>query len=499
MKEYRDGALDQTQIDDLVKKMENRPLADKLNKAFRSQLVDPKYKKYGLLRVSPWSEHRGGNPYLLVSDAVKNSGRSDLSANLLATWFYNDELPVVLEPLYKFLAPLVYLFDARAGFWDRLYLSAIILWTLAVWGFFGGAICRIAAVQVARNERIPLKEAILFAKERFASYFAAPVFPLILVGIFVVLLMIFGWVEWIPWVGDVFAGVFWPIVLLFGFIIAIVLVGLVGWPLMIATISTEGTDSFDALSRSYSYVYQAPWRYLWYGVVSVAYGAVLVFFVGFMASLLVFLGKWGVSSAVGLANSDPKYDRDPSYLCYYAPASFGWKDLLISSNARFVEETEEVSYDGRKVKHLDFKPEYKNEISFMNSLGARLVQCWLYPIFLLVVGFGYSYFWSASTIIYFLMRHKVDDTEMEEVHLEDEELEDPFLKQAPLAPAPPPPAAKPGTVSLNVVEAPPPAAPPPPAPAPLTSYTADEQPAPPSAGSQPTAPPQDQPPPAPMQ
>ena len=125
-------------------------------------------------------------------------------------------------------------------------------------GFFGGAICRIAAVQFARNERIPLKEAILFAKERFASYFASPVFPLLLVALFTFFLMIFGWIEWIPWVGDVFAGIFWPIVLFFGFIIAIVLVGLVGWPLMIATISTEGTDSFDALSRSYSYVYQAP-------------------------------------------------------------------------------------------------------------------------------------------------------------------------------------------------------------------------------------------------
>ena len=41
--------------------------------------------------------------------------------------------------------------------------------------------------------------------------------------------------------------------------------------------------------------------------------------------------------------------------------------------------------------------------------------------FLLVVGFGYSYFWSASTIVYILMRRYVDDTEMDEVYLEDDE------------------------------------------------------------------------------
>jgi hypothetical protein len=488
LKEIRGEALDQSQIDEEIRVMKDRKLAAKVANAFQAYLKDIRIiKKSGLLRIDPWHEYRGGNPYLLVSDAVKTSGQSGGNASQMLNWLYSDELSVVLEPLVKFLTPVLYLFDPRAGFLDRLYLIVIILWTLAVWGFFGGAICRIAAVQVARNERIPLKEAILFAKERFASYFAAPVFPLILVSIFVVLLMLFGWVEWIPWVGDLFAGVFWPIVLLLGFIIAIVLVGLVGWPLMIATISTEGTDSFDALSRSYSYVYQAPWQYLWYSFLAVVYGAVLVFFVGFMASLMVFLGKWGVSSAVGLSNPDPKYDREPSYLFNHAPTSFGWRDLLISSNARFVEEkTEEVSYDGRKkVKYLDFKPEYKNEISNMNSVGAFLVSCWLYPLFLLVVGFGYSYFWSASTIIYFLMRHRVDDTEMEEVHLEDEELEDPFQKQPPPpAPAPAAPAAKPGTLSLNVVDAPPP----PPAP---TSYTADVQS--PPANSAP-APPPDNPP-----
>ena len=54
---------------------------------------------------------------------------------------------------------------------------------------------------------------------------------------------------------------------------ALLLLGLAfGWPLMWATISTEGTDSFDALSRSYAYVFQRPLRYLFYVVVR-AYSA----------------------------------------------------------------------------------------------------------------------------------------------------------------------------------------------------------------------------------
>src|SRR5439155_6593455 len=98
---------------------------------------------------------------------------------------------------------------------------------------------------------------------------AAPVFPMVLLGVFVLALMIFGWIEWVPYLGDIFAGLLWPIVILVGFMMAIVLVGLIGWPMMIATVSTEGTDSFDALSRSYSYLYQAPWQYLWYNFLAV--------------------------------------------------------------------------------------------------------------------------------------------------------------------------------------------------------------------------------------
>jgi hypothetical protein len=40
---------------------------------------------------------------------------------------------------------------------------------------------------------------------------------------------------------------------------------------------------------------------------------------------------------------------------------------------------------------------------------------------LLAVGFLFSYFWSASTAIYLLMRRKVDSTEMDEVALDDEQ------------------------------------------------------------------------------
>ncbi len=482
LKEHRDGAMTLEQIAAKADKAGNQK--DALKK-FQTHLVRPKIKKSGMLRISPWSEDRGANQYLIVAETLKSHGHTTETGSAALNWVFSSKALVLLEPLVKFLAPIVYLFDARAGFWVRLYLILIMVWTLAIWGFFGGAICRIAAVQVARNERISLREAIAFTRERYASYVAAPVFPLVLLAIFTLVLMIFGWLVWIPWFGEIFAGLFWPLVILIGFTMAIVMVGLVGWPLMIATVSTEGTDSFDALSRSYSYIYQAPWQYLWYNFLAVVYGAVLIFFIGFMASLMVFVGKWGVSSAAGVSDIRATHDREPSYLFTYAPTSYGWRDLLISSNTEHVKSVKVIAPDGREVDQLDFKPDYV--LSSMNSFGAFLVSLWIYPFFLLVLGFGYSFFWSSSTIIYFLMRRYVDDTEMDEVHQDDEDLDDPFLKPAPAPAAAAAPVSKPGTVSLNVVEAPP---------APPASYTADVPPPAPSEPALPPLPPPSENPPA---
>src|SRR5208283_4384771 len=154
--------------------------------------------------------------------------------------------------------------------------------------------------------------------------------------VLVILTILFGLVHLIPYLGDIWDGLLWPLPLLAGLVMAVVLVGLVGWPMMYATISAEGTDSWEAVSRSYSYVFQAPWQYLWYSLVALAYGAVVVFFVGFMGSAAVYLAKWGVSQTPFVKTA--KWDREPSYLFVWAPTSFGWRALLLNGGTVAVEE-----------------------------------------------------------------------------------------------------------------------------------------------------------------
>ncbi len=248
--------------------------------------------------------------------------------------------------------------------------------------------------------------------------------------------------------------------LIFGLVMAVTLVGLVGWPLMSATISTEGTDSWEAVSRSYSYVYQKPWHYIWYSLVAIAYGSVLVFFVGFMGSLTVYLAKWGVSQTPFIA----KADREPTFLFVYAPTSFGWRTLLLEGttvHGQKLVDNGEVNQECLRRLPGPSASEWDHLRGQGRQLLAQLVEQirrgagghLAVPGVPVMLGFGYSYFWSASTIIYLLMRRHVDAAELDEVYLEEDDQDGPYGGHF-TPPAPPATTAGKPPSSVTMVESP---------------------------------------------
>jgi len=411
----------------------------------------------GQLRTMPWYEYRGPNPYLLVTKLIGGSS-TEISEGF--SEFLIGTLPVLVEPLRKQLLPIVKLMDPDASLVTRLYLILALLWSLATWAFFGGIITRISAVQFAGKERISLMQAVKFVSRRYLSYVLSPLVPLIVITIIVVLLALYGVVGMIPGVGDILLyGIGMPLVLIGGIAIAILLVGLIGYPMMYTTISAEGSDTFDALSRSYNYVFQAPWAYLWNCFVAIVYGAIVTFFVVFIGSLMVYAGKWAICQAP----FNESANRKPDYLFIYAPESFGWKELLLKGSPIEQEatETKDESSKRPRVIYKDKNPSeakvYRDKLWVVEKIGAGMVTFWLVLVFLLVIGFSYSYFWTASTMIYLLMRKKVDETELDEVYVEDEQPTSPFTP-----PVAPPPVSPSPTHSLPMVPPSLPVSPPPP-------------------------------------
>ena len=95
-------------------------------------------------------------------------------------------------------------------------------------------------------------------------------------------------------------GILWPLVLLAGFVMALLLLGaLFGWPLMWGAISAEGTDSFDALSRSYAYTFQRPLSYLFYAAVAAVIGWLGWLLVQHFAAAVIWLSYWAAGWGCG--------------------------------------------------------------------------------------------------------------------------------------------------------------------------------------------------------
>ena len=178
----------------------------------------------GTLNTWPWFEERGENPFLLVTGRAGHEGRaSPWEEGRFWDWLIKRQIPVLIEPLVKFLRPIIYLLHQDAGFWNRVYFCLVLIWSCATWALFGGAITRMAAVQLARKEKISLGEAIRFTTARYLSFLSAPLIPLVFVGIVAIFLLLFGLFHLIPLFGDVVVdGLGWPLVLLAGLAMAVV-------------------------------------------------------------------------------------------------------------------------------------------------------------------------------------------------------------------------------------------------------------------------------------
>lgn len=267
-------------------------------------------------------------------------------------------------------APFQSLFERDLGITGLAFLLLACLWASAVWALFGGAITRRAALQLGREENVGLRDALGFARSKWMSYFAAPLLPLLGVALAASPVWLLGLIMRLD-VGVLLAGIVWPLALLAGLLMALLLLAMLfGWPLMWPAISSEGTDSFDALSRAWSYVFHRPLHYLFYAAVTAFLGGLGWLFVEKFAEIIIYLPRWAASWGAG---------------------------------AERFAELQAVGQDGPGA---------------MARWGGSLIGFWSGCVRLIALGFAYSYFWTAATAIYLLLRRDDDGMEIDELHVE---------------------------------------------------------------------------------
>jgi hypothetical protein len=274
------------------------------------------------------------------------------------------------------------------------------LWFLAVWSVFGGAIARVAAVHVARDEKISVRQALKFSIGKFLSFFFAPLIPLAIVVAIGALIALGGLLMYVSYVGPILVGLLFFLALVAGFVMTLVVLGTVGgFNLMYPTVAVEGSDSFDAISRSFSYVYARPWRMLFYIAVAVVYGALTYLFVRIFLFLVLGMTHYFVQWWLGGQPSE-------------------WWPVIWSGPSAW-ELTHRVHF---------------SQLHWTEDTSAALIAFWVYLVVSLLGAYAISFYFSANTIIYYLMRQEVDATELDDVYLEQTEEE--FTES---------PAAAPGT------------------------------------------------------
>lgn len=263
-----------------------------------------------------------------------------------------------------------------------LYVIGFYLSLTAIWAYCGGVITRIAAINLTKDEGLELHDAMAFGSKKWLSFWSPFIVCILGFLFFFICNVAGGLVGRIPYAGEILLAVFLPLAILSGFIMTFILVGsLFGFHMFLPTIGVEGSDSFDAMSRSFSYLYGRPWHYIFYCFLTKIYGIVAIAFVWVFGWLMLLLGLG--SGALGLGFEKFKH-------------LFG--DIIYG----FIREqaaNEPITY----------------------TIAGYIILIWMVIIIGFIFAYFLSYCFSSSTIIYLLMRKKVDEIEMKEVYEEKED------------------------------------------------------------------------------
>jgi hypothetical protein len=305
------------------------------------------------------------------------------------------------------------------------------VWFYAVLSVVGGAICRIMALRIARDESIGVVKAVKFAISNITSYLLVPVFLGGAIAFFWACNLLAGLGSSIPFAGALVFILAFPLAILSSLLILLIAVGgLLGLFMMVSAISAERNGTLDAISRVFSYLYSRPLQFFFH------------YFVVFVLTFIIVLVGLGIFPGI-IAGSVSSGD-------VYAP-------------------TEQGLYAGMGRAMMPALPTFE-------GLGVHAVLIaavsWFFTIALYfgILGYVAAYFLGGTTAIYFALRKEVDGTEDAEIWVEGGDEEDEF-GLPPAAPAgevkPPEPAAPPpAPVTPPAAPPAPPAEPTPPPPAP---------------------------------
>ncbi|KPK66251.1 MAG: hypothetical protein AMK73_00600 [Planctomycetes bacterium SM23_32] len=282
---------------------------------------------------------------------------------------------------------LVYLNPFHGGL-VHFVVSVLIYGALmAAWSGAAGGISRLAALEYARDDLPTLDDARAMVRPRRKSYFLAPLMPLVVIVLLTALNALGGLVASIPVIGRILLIPGWPLLLATTTIIAFLAVfGILSFGLMMPAVSVEGKDAFESWSTAYSYVLWGLRRFICY--------TLLVGVIGVIAAVVA----WALGELV-------------IYLIY--------KTVHIG----FVHGVDWLSYSIQSDAAEGFRIEVLPAGTGFNYACSIIMVALMLLIRAVPAAYVFSYFFTAGTITYFLMRKDQDNIAIDEIYEEAAEEE----------------------------------------------------------------------------
>ncbi len=267
------------------------------------------------------------------------------------------------------------------------FLLVYLLYAFALTTLFGGALCRVAAMDACKQTHISAFEGLGYALRHWTQIMLAPLIPLGIVIVIRLVLAIAGWAFFNVMGMDMIGAVLYGLFLLLGLLAAMLLIGFaLGVNLLIPAITIEAADAFDAVSRAYNYVIGQIWRYLFYTAVVIVYGAVTYLLVGLVVFCTIWLTRHGLSAWAG-----GEVTAGVTRLDAVMPEP-RWGSLLPEADTEVLDRT--------------------------GTVTAALVMVWNRLLIAVLPAFAVSYYFNAQTWIYLLLRRSADLVEFDEVYTE---------------------------------------------------------------------------------
>lgn len=228
---------------------------------------------------------------------------------------------------------------------------------LALWAFVGGCLARRSVLELGMHVTSPWTNTLRWVAPRWQSIVWSVAMPLALVLLFCLVPLLLGWISNIPVLGQ-------PVALVLMLPVALMALG-VGWVAGIALfgfslatvsiVTEKQADAFDGISRASAYVFQRP---------ATLFLAVLV---------AEWIGHFGGSIV----------------------------SIVLNTGYNIISQAFALGSFGR-----------------LGAMNSWLDGCFLGIVPMLITAFGFSFFWTASTAIYLVLRKDVDRAEFDLIDME---------------------------------------------------------------------------------